>query len=217
MGKRSIYYLKNIINEILNVIFPPEDKCIVCGSDYYTGICINCYNKIKRVCEIDNYVSFGYYGGSLKKLILDFKYKNNYLAGEVISELLVDLIKTKKIKFDIITFIPLTKKKERIRGFNQSLFIAKYLSMKLEKPYLELLIKERENKEQKTLEKHERRKNVENIYKLKYRNKNSIEDKIILLIDDVITTGYTIDKCEEILIENKAKNIVKISVARAVV
>ncbi|SLK22153.1 ComF family protein [Clostridium chauvoei] len=78
MGKRFIKILKNIIEYVLDIIYPPESQCIYCYKEDYIGLCPQCLTKIKRVNDENEIKSFAYYNGVVKKLILELKYKNNF-------------------------------------------------------------------------------------------------------------------------------------------
>ncbi len=78
----------NIYNAILDIIYPPEEKCIVCGIDGFIGLCPQCKNSIKRATKKENSLSYGFYGGVIKNLILKFKYENNFTAGNLLSNFL---------------------------------------------------------------------------------------------------------------------------------
>ena len=66
---------KKLYNAILDIIYPPEEKCIVCGIDGFIGLCPQCKNSIKRATKKENSLSYGFYGGVIKNLILKFKYE----------------------------------------------------------------------------------------------------------------------------------------------
>ena len=100
--------------------------------------------------------------------------------------------------YDIIIPIPISKKRLKQRGYDQSLLISrnisKILDTRLEK---DVLIKKKENKIQSKLNKNQRNENVKNVYEAKYKEK--IVNKNILLIDDIYTTGATANECSKIL------------------
>lgn len=97
----------------------------------------------------------------------------------------------------LIIPVPLHKRKLKSRGFNQSELLAKEISIKLDM-YLEVksLIKVKNNQSQTNLSAVERRKNVKDCYRWKG---NNLKNKNIILIDDVITTGATLNECAKIL------------------
>lgn len=212
MGKRFIKILKIIINEVLYIIYPPENKCIVCGEEYI-GLCPLCLTKIQRVRENSRIYSYAYYSGVIKEIILKFKYKKIFLAGNILADFLYELIKENKIEAEGILYVPCSKETLKQRGFNQCEIIAKILGEKLDIPVYNDLVKIKNTREQKVLSREERFKNIKDAFKLKHNN--NIKDKNIILIDDVITTGATLFECEKILKENGAKEIKILTVAKS--
>lgn len=115
------------------------------------------------------------------------------------------------LKFDVITFVPLHPQDLLERGFNQSELLSKYLSEITGIPYEPLLKKTRKNKPQHDLPAEKRKKNVEGVFKP--QDKNRIKGKKILLIDDIVTTGYTLSECTKVLEENGALQIYNMTFA----
>ncbi|MBU5454361.1 ComF family protein [Caproiciproducens sp. MSJ-32] len=212
MGKGIIKILKTIINELLYIIYPPDNKCIVCGEEYI-GVCPLCLSKIQRVKENSEIYSYAYYSGVIKEIILKFKYKKVFLAGNILADFLYELIQENKIEADGILYVPCSKETLRRRGFNQCEIMARILGEKLDIPVYNDLIKIKNTKEQKILSREERFINIKNAFKLK--NTNNVKDKRIILIDDVITTGATLLECEKILKENGVKEIKILTVAKS--
>lgn len=201
---------------ILEIIYPRENYCIVCGDDDCFGICEVCKNSIKTIkdsCQ-EEIISYGYYGGVLKNLILKFKYKSNFTAGDILAEILEEYI-TKNINYKeyIITYIPLSKKSKKLRGFNQCEYIAKKISRDLSIDILEILVKDRETKEQKKLRKDERAENVKNAFKIK--EGITLKNYKIILIDDVTTTGATLKEGHNLLKKNGVKEIKLLTLAKS--
>jgi len=212
MGKRIIELLITLKDEFLDIIYPPKNNCIVCESEF-VGLCPLCKSKIQKVKEDEEFFSYGYYNGVLKKLILEFKYKQNFVAGKILAELLYDVIKNKKIEIDCIVFIPSSKKAIKERGFNQCEYLAKEINKSLKLKICKDLIKAKNIKEQKLLSKEDRFKNIKGAFSLK-TNKN-IKNKRVLVIDDVVTTGATLYECEKLLRENGASEIKILTVAKS--
>lgn len=213
MGKKIIKEVNSIISYLIDIIYPAEEKCIICDEDGFIGICPFCESKINKIRSQDGILSYGYYGGILKDLILSFKYNKNFTAGRVISELLLTLINEEKIECDMICYVPMTKSSIKKRGFNQCEIIAKRISKKLNIPVSKALIKVKNTKEQKTLSKEERKNNIKDAFIIK-ENKE-ILNKRILLVDDVITTGTTLLECKKILEKSGAEKITILTIAKS--
>lgn len=111
---------------------------------------------------------------------------------------------TSSRKFDIIISVPLYKEKERVRGYNQSQLISRILSR--ETGIAEnsgLLLKVRDTGRQSLLNRKERSLNIKDAFQL--TNKDRVKGKTVLLVDDILTTGYTVNECSRILKEAGAK------------
>ena len=192
----SLNYLKK---SILSIIYPGSYNCLNCGEELDDiGICKICEDKMEyctntKIIDDVKYYSISYYGYAIKKLILDFKYKSDFNCGEYLGKLVVKKFNQIDKEFDYITCVPSSKKKLKERGFNQCEFLANYLSENKNIPYIKSLKKINNIKEQKFLSAKEREENIKNAFFL-IDNKKFI-DKKILLIDDVITTGFTIEEC----------------------
>ena len=118
-------------------------------------------------------------------------------------------------KYDYIIPVPLHKYRYRERGYNQAYLILKELS-KLEKNIIikNNIIKKTENiKPQSTLNKAERKDNIKGVYEI-INKENKIEDRKILIFDDVFTTGSTTNECSRVLKEHKAKKVGVLTIAK---
>nr|WP_312291029.1 ComF family protein [Clostridium chromiireducens] len=216
MGETLNRIIRNLWEGLIEVIYPRENYCIICRDDDCFGICENCRKDIKRIKNLyqDKIISYGYYGGVLKELILKFKYKNNFTAGDILTELLEEyIINNFNYKEYIITYIPLSKKSKKVRGFNQCEYMAKRISRDLSIRSLEILIKSKETKEQKTLKKEERYENIKNAFNIKRGIK--LKGCNIILIDDVITTGATINEAYKLLKKYQVNDIKLLTLAKS--
>ncbi len=155
-----------------------------------------------------------------KKLIYQFKYQPYLkdLAETLASILIEHFIKTGKNTNEIwgnsvLIPVPLDKKKLKIRGYNQSEELAKELSKVLQIPVIsDNLIKIKSTKPQMELTKEEREKNLEGVFAVSDTAK--FTGKKVFLVDDVYTTGSTMQECAKILKESGAKSVCGICIAR---
>jgi ComF family protein len=181
----------------------------------FEGKCPKCSFK-----KLDGlYFALSYRNKTVKKLIHQFKYEP-FIKD--LSENLADLIIThfqtlnkceKDFEGKILIPIPLTRKKLKNRGFNQSEEIAKKLSEKLKIPVIaDCLIKIKENLPQMELSLKERQENIKGAFEV--MKKEQIIGKKIMLIDDVYTTGSTMEEASRILKESGAKEVCGVVVAR---
>lgn len=208
MGGKLLKRINYLIDCILEIIFPNPPHCIICGYEE-EGICKSCIKSIK-LCEEEEY--YGYYSGVLKELIHLFKFKKDFLAGEILVNMLES--KIKHIDKDyILTYIPIGKKSKRKRGFNQCEYMAKKLSRKLDLRCNNTLIKIKETKVQKELSKSERIENIKNSFGI--TNSQLIKGNKFILIDDVVTTGATLKEGVKVLKENGALEIKILTIAKS--
>ena len=116
--------------------------------------------------------------------------------------------------YDIISAVPIHKKRKHDRGYNQSELIAKKLAKNIPNIiYKNILKKTINNQRQSELKKEERLENVKNVYQI--QNRQIIENKRIVLFDDIYTTGSTVNECSRVLKENGAKEILVLTLASA--
>lgn len=222
-----------IQEKISNLLYPPV--CGICGKIAQKGICIKCNVELKKQTEVNilqkeeieekNFEELMYifkYEGQVRKLILDYKFnEKSYMYKTFVNFLL----NNKKIfenikKYDKIIPVPISKKRYKERGYNQSLLIAKEISKQTqykanlenkqkEKTNLELvnncLIKTKNIIEQSKLNKEERQNNIQGVYSL--QNPQIITNQKILLVDDIYTTGSTVNECSKILKQANPKTI----------
>lgn len=152
-------------------------------------------------------------GGPIPKMVKRIKYQNDVrLAlslGKEYGLILKNHASMKSI--DYIIPVPIHKKKRRIRGYNQAQLIAKGLSEVLEIPILnDVLVRTQFNASQTTKIRKDRIDNLALSFELKDKNSFKIVDKHVLLLDDVMTTGATLEACGLQIL--KAKNV-KLSLA----
>ncbi|MDH5533720.1 MAG: ComF family protein [Candidatus Pacebacteria bacterium] len=229
-----ILLLKEIYSALLDLLYPPF--CCGCGK-FYTYLCPNCYQTINfiplplSVSLETNYLESIYvtahYEGVIKKLIKTYKYKSVKDIGVVLSTLI--WYSTALPRVDLISYVPINKKKFSKRGFNQTEIIAKELSLLIKVPCLPILSKVGKYKDQASMETQEDRLNnlkdafvISPQYKkyikennLKNNNIGSKNNKVtsILLIDDVITTGTTLNEAAKVIKECGIKKVYGYAIA----
>lgn len=151
----------------------------------------------------------------IRKVILNYKFNDkSYLYKTIVNFLL----KNKKFfqiveSYDTIIPVPISRKRRKERGYNQSELIAKEIAKNVFKEYNnQCLFKAKNIIEQSKLNKEERQKNIQGVYEL--HNKKKLQDKKILLIDDIYTTGSTVGECSKILKQAKPKKIGVLTIAK---
>lgn len=225
--------LRNLIGSIL---FPPDFTCDICGIETFgTNLCSSCLKTVSfndgAVCPVcgrktprpeicieckaraplyKKAVSPLVYDGGTLKLISKYKNGSAYLK-----EYFADLICAKFEnfpKFDCIVYVPMTKKAERKREYNQAKILAESISARINVPVIkDALIKTKDTAEQKSLSFKERKQNLSNCFKVEKRAE--LKDKDVLLVDDVMTTGATAEAIIEKLLKADAKHVYFATVA----
>lgn len=155
-----------------------------------------------------------------RKLIIQFKYEpyikdlSKTLAGLLIEHFVILGKNTDDFwQNSALVPIPLDKNKLKLRGYNQSEELAKELSKMIKAPLLKnILVKIKKTLPQVGLSKQEREGNIKNAFLV--LDKEQIKEKNIFLVDDVYTTGSTMEECTRVLKESGAKSVSGISIAR---
>lgn len=151
---------------------------------------------------------------TLQYVIHALKYQKKFKLGIFLGELLSEGVKTRNWEIDIIVPVPIHHLKKVERGYNQSDYIVKGLSKSLKLPYSTKLVKRTRHTESQThLGMNQRAINVSNAFKVK--NQKVIIGKNVLLVDDVITTGATIQECAKALVNSGAKTVYACSIGIA--
>jgi len=113
----------------------------------------------------------------------------------------------------VIVWVPRSVKAKLLYGFDQTEIICKELSKKLSVPYMDLLLRKRGGGEQKKLTRAERIKNTKNRFKIN-KKLDFPKDKVIVLVDDIVTTGSSMAECATIMKKNGARSVICISIAQ---
>lgn len=213
---------------ILNTLFPKT--CINCGAEN-NYICQDCFALIdflplgpyRTKSILDGLFSaVSYNNFIIKKIIAQFKYEPFIKdLADVLSFLIIHHLNSEggvfllKSEDMVLTAIPTSEKRRRFRGFNPPEEIAKKLSLSLQIPLADnVLLKIKDNLPQVELSKEERKKNVKGAFVFNKNKKDVIEGKTILLVDDVFTTGSTMEEAATILKKSGAKKVFGITVAK---
>lgn len=208
------------IKSIHSLLFPTKNLCYFCKtkSDHIEGyICDQCRERLivlDKEVKLDSpdikkaYYSLNY-NRFMREIIHSFKFNGKSYLYKPLGEIMCDTIIKNNIKdhIDLIIFVPSHRVKEAIRGYNQAELLAKYISKKLGIPLSHNnLNKIRKTKEQSHLTRMDRMNNLKDSFRLKDRFE--IRDKRILLIDDIITTGSTMEECSRVLMDSGAREVI---------
>lgn len=223
MKKYISQLCSSILEACLSILFPPF--CIHCKK-FGTYFCTNCYSLIyfypfSPTLKLEkNYlyqlIVTGHFEPPLSTLIIAIKYQSISTLFPTLANLI--WYSTFLPDADVVTFIPLHPQKQKIRGFNQTEILAKSLAVKLKAPCKNCLIKNTLHLAQaKTTSKEQRLSNVKGTFSIdesfvawlkKLNRKISV-----LIVDDVITTGSTLNEAAKILKENGVDRVYGYAIA----
>lgn len=224
MGKGIIKYIKKILHCLASLIYSGDEYCVICNeySEESEALCTGCRKKLKA-CDESFYIyhkeekylvwSVFYYSNIVKELIIRLKYKSDFICGEILAKYMVELVKNKELKFDLIAYVPMSKKALKKRGYNQSEFLANYISTHVNIPLNRNLIKIMDTKDQIGLSGEERWNNMDRCFDI--QEDKFMKNKNILLVDDVITTGATAFHCAHNLKESGKNNVCILTIAKS--
>lgn len=154
------------------------------------------------------------YGTAEREIIHRFKYNERTYYGEPLAKLMQERLIHEAWKEDLILPVPMYKGKERRRGYNQAALLAKSLSKKRGTPFRsDLLIRRRDSVPMSKLNAVERRENSKNLFRITPGKGTLLRGKTILLVDDVYTTGSTMEACSAVLKAEGVKEIYCITFA----
>lgn len=228
--------IQSLWADFLDLIYPRT--CVACGNTLYQHeelICSYCLVHLPKTffhkdpknpllslfwgkIPIEMVASFYFYnkGNRVQNLIHQLKYKNQPEIGMYIGKRYGKALK-KSSNFsdiDVIIPVPLHSSKKKKRGYNQAEMIAEGLSSSMDIPYdVQSFIRREATETQTRKTKQERWENVKN--KFKVEDPDQIINKHILLVDDVITTGSTMEACAQVLLVEEGVRISMVSIAAA--
>lgn len=233
--------LQAVKNVVLDILFPPI--CLACSknlikNDKYKMVCQKCLDSVslydslfcpvclrrspnENSCHPQSryrLASACHYDDEIvKKLIWQFKYENWLSAAEPITEILINYLKKTGLSFNgfSIVSIPLHKKREFKRGFNQCAVLANHISKELGLEIIKnSLVKIKHTDSQADLKDYKaREKNIQDSFFV--NNPENLKGKNILLVDDVFTSGATLNEAARVLKASGVKKITALVLAKA--
>lgn len=194
----------------LSYVEPPV--CFRCGKHIEEAeqeYCDDCRNSEKHF--VRGYPVF-VYEGALRDSVIAFKYKNKREFADFYAEEIVrtygDVLKA--LGAEGLLPVPIHRSRYKKRGYNQAALLAKAVSKRLGIPYYgRELYRVEKTHVQKTLNDRERQKNLKNAFK---RKRNSVKLNRVILVDDIYTTGATIEACTKVLLKTGVRQVYYISI-----
>lgn len=184
-----------------------EPYCIKCGKQIDSEADEYCYDCKRKKHSYDRGVAVYLYTDAVKQSIYRFKYKNKREYASFYAHEAADRYEGLIAQWgiDVIIPVPMFPAKQRRRGYNQAELIARELGKCLNIPVnTEILTRSKKTIPMKELNDIERRKNVENAFNIQI---NVVKYKKILLVDDIYTTGATIDQCSKVFKQHSAEAV----------
>ena len=192
--------LKLLQNNIIDLI--AVKKCLSCNNinQQANYLCSSCFDQLRYIkVQEENSFSIFLWTDFSKTLIHKFKFEKRLNYGKFIANFMVNFI-DKNLQYfdiDIIIFVPISKRRIFVRGFNQAAFLAKIIAKKIKKPILYNILKRKHSKHQSHLTATQRKVNLIGKISLNRKKEIFLKGKNILLIDDVKATGTTLKYCQK--------------------
>ena len=194
------------LNKIVDAFFPP--RCLLCKRIIKSNkiFCDHCSARVKQIVNkeqidfkygkqyFDKCAAAFYYQKPMSDIVCNFKFKKNWNKTKALARILKKIVTVnyEGYAIDIITFVPETDKSKK-----HALLLARETARQLNRQSQPLLKKICNNKTQHSLGRLERLNNIKNAYVLK--KDIDVHGKNIILIDDIVTTGSTLNECARIL------------------
>jgi ComF family protein len=205
---------------LLSLLFP--DKCVFCGGVTDGDICVRCADTLPKTEGLRAVrhgeffslcVSPFYYLGPVRESVIRYKFHRKQSYARTYAKYCAPLISERlDDRFDVITWVPVSRRRKRERGFDQSELLAKAIGRELGAKCERLIVKNRDTPTQSTLTGEARRRaNVSGAFSCT----GSVTGRRILLVDDIITTGATMSECARVLLMAGAEDVVACTIAVA--
>ena len=228
------------LEKCLNFLFPVNLTCNLCGREIFSGehfceecesnlpknndvICNHCGRKVLNAEEYCNSCkgretyfekarSVFDYKEPIKGLIYQLKYNGKRYLAQIFASRMAMLYISNYYNCDFALAVPMSEQRLKVRKYNQAQLLAESLCEKVGIPHeSDLLLKVVETARQTGLSASVRRQNLKGTFKI--ADKSRVKGKRILLVDDVMTTGATVECISELLIKNGAKEVLVLTVA----
>lgn len=208
-----------LIDTLLDLLYPP--RCPFCHRFLDGGmrVCSRCERSLPympagsldRTFEnLDECFSVLRYEGDVRKSLHRYKFGGVSAYAGCYAKLLAECIEDNAIYADVVTWAPLSARRLRERGYDQARLLAEGAAEYMETPCLPLLKKRRHNAAQSgTKSADERRRNVRGVY----AGNKPLDGMTVLLVDDIVTTGATLDECAGVLRKAGAAEILALTLA----
>ena len=208
---------------ILDLLYPP--RCAFCHRllrQKGEGVCPDCIQKLPRTGalaaqdsfrHIERCVSPLFYENTVRASLHRYKFAQCRGYAGIYAGFVVKCIDENKFSCDSITWVPVSRRRLRRRGYDQAELLAREIAARLGLPCLRMLDKVRDNPPQSRAGKaKERRENVKGVYRC--ADPSRVSGRLVLLVDDIVTTGATLSEGAKVLKEAGAASVYAATLAR---
>lgn len=210
-----------IYRYFINFFYPNICPCCEEIIDYNDALCEECNSKIRNydggqmIKYADEFIAYCIYEGKVKYAVRKYKHTaqgNSYFA---FAFGIIQALHRKQLfdDIDVVTYIPMTERDFKRRGYNQTLYMAQEIYYQTGLPYAELLLKIRQTESQKSLDRISREENLRGAFRI-VSPETDLRGKCVLVIDDLCTTGSTLSEASRILKEAGAKKVIAAAFAK---
>jgi ComF family protein len=202
---------------LASLLAPP--RCAACDAPvaWLAAFCPSCAQTVERPSNDDprDIAAFAY-GGAVARAITRFKYEARPDLARPLGDLLARAVAAHSAALAgcLVVPVPLHRSRLAARGFNQAALLAARVARGMGEPALPLLlVRDRDTSQQAKLDRRARAENVAGVFRV--RQPERVRGRPVLLVDDVCTTGATLEACSRALIEARAGWVAKAVVARS--
>jgi competence protein ComFC len=186
------------------------EGCERCSGVIAGGACSTCSD---RMFYLDRNVSVAEYEGVMERVLHHFKFNRRRRLCDPLGRLAMEGFLRKGLDCDVVTSVPMNRRKRWQRGFNQSELVARRLSRGIRRPYRTLLRERPGSGTQRDLRLRDRFINV--LQRYDPVDRKALAGKRILVVDDIFTTGATVNECARVLKAAGAAEVYSLTLARA--
>lgn len=200
------------------LIFIQDPCCFICGEPLEVGyrediLCPAC--ACGGVYSFDRALSVFVYNRTIARAIHRFKFKHMTFLSKFFANFLLEKLRSLKSTVNFIIPVPIHRERLMWRGYNQALLLAKDVSEKsLISCIPNLLIKSRHTLPQRILSTRKRKSNLRMAFEINPSHLETIRDKNIMIVDDIFTTGTTVNECAKVLKRNGVRKVFVLTIAK---
>lgn len=196
--KRPAFLCEKCRNKLTE--YNKQRKCLQCGRAIENSIDVICSFCEKLKPKFDVGISVHSYTDEFKTALIHYKFRHSFYRAKAFGQLLCEAYRKLGAEVDVIVAVPTTFQNLHKRGYNSSLEMAYCVSKELKIAiYDTVILKTKNTRQQSTVKMNERYENVKNAFDINKKQIDKIKGKVVLLIDDVLTTGATASECSKIL------------------